>query len=38
MSGQRSEFVNIVAFSVDILSLGNPSLFQSAEGSRRRPV
>lgn len=26
IKGQRSEFVKIVAFSVDILSLGKPSL------------
>jgi hypothetical protein len=30
MSGQRSELERMVAFSVDILSLGNPSLFQTA--------
>lgn len=30
MSGQRSELERIVAFSVDILSLGSPSLFHTA--------
>ena len=30
MSGQRSELDRMVAFSVDILSLGRPSLFQTA--------
>jgi len=30
MRGHRSEFVRIVAFSVDILSLGKPSLFHVA--------
>lgn len=30
MRGQRSQCVKIVAFSVDILSLGSPSLFQVA--------
>jgi len=30
MSGQRSELDRMVAFSVDILSLGRPSLFQIA--------
>lgn len=30
INGHRSELVNIVAFSVDILSLGRPSLFQIA--------
>jgi len=30
INGQRSEFDNIVAFSVDIRSLGSPSLFQIA--------
>jgi hypothetical protein len=30
MSGQRSELERMVAFSVDILSLGSPSLFQTA--------
>ena len=30
MSGHRSQLVKMVAFSVDILSLGSPSLFQEA--------
>jgi hypothetical protein len=30
MSGQRSELERMVAFSVDILSLGSPSLFHTA--------
>ena len=29
-NGHRSEFVRIIAFSVDILSDGNPSLFHCA--------